>query len=155
MRKDVAKIFMFLHILCCRPRVDMVVGGGGGDWGGCSYRLFQSISCNNTRSGSFLKLVQPLVLNNHHKHFFSPELFVYGTLYPQLVMVVLWLALSQYYGIISLQFSTHILITSAVPVPNAKLSSGHPFISVERDCRCYRSWAKSLSLVLQSKFVIT
>ena len=31
---------------------------------------YVSFSCNNTRSGSFLKLVQPLVLNNRHKHFF-------------------------------------------------------------------------------------
>ena len=31
---------------------------------------YVSFSCNNTRSGSFLKLVQSLVLNNRHKHFF-------------------------------------------------------------------------------------
>ena len=31
---------------------------------------YVSFSCNNTRSGSFLKLVQPLVLNNRHKHFY-------------------------------------------------------------------------------------
>ena len=38
-----------------------------------SFNILNYVSfscCNNTRSGSFLKLVQPLVLNNRHKHFF-------------------------------------------------------------------------------------
>ena len=31
---------------------------------------YVTFSCNNTRSGTHLKLVQPLVLNNRHRHFY-------------------------------------------------------------------------------------
>ena len=87
---------------------------------------YVSFSCNNTRSGSSLKLVQPLVLNNRHKHFYFirivrlwnslPPIDIHTSSYSSIVASIkslLWDHLLQF-----LTQQTHVPTTFAAPVPN-------------------------------------
>ena len=129
-------------------------------------RNYVTFSCNNTRSGTHLKLVQPLVLNNRHRHFYIyfnriarlwnslPPLDIYTRSYNSIVA-----SIKSICGITSLQISTHQTLAHfifAVLALNAMLLSERFFkLSVEfveirevkLDSRSFQSSPKSYLLI--------